>query len=392
MSKLQIVLSRMRARGGAAAILLSAALLFGADAGAQENVVRIGVVGPLTGDLAYGGQSQLRGAQLAAAEYNASQKNFKIEVIGEDDESKCDRAVAATRKLIARDKVVAILGNWFSTCSLAMVPITAQAKVPQYTVGIASPITQQGSEWIFRMALKTAVLNDAVIDHVVGKIGMRRIAILSSNEEVGKSLVDTTEKALKRHGLTPIAKEEFGRGDKDFSGQLGRIRALNPEGVIMGTGFQEMAIIARQFRELNVPGRLLGGDPIAGSARFLQLSGKHVEGLIFATPFIPVVDNPRIGAFVKAHQQQFSGDVPENWAAQMYDAVGMIAEAIKANGNKADPTQIRDFTKSFVSADKSYRGLIGNLYFDKFGDGSWQPIIGEVERAVPPKWKILGGL
>ncbi|MCZ7643442.1 MAG: ABC transporter substrate-binding protein [Pseudorhodoplanes sp.] len=235
MSKLQIVLSRMRARGGAAAILLSAALLFGADAGAQENVVRIGVVGPLTGDLAYGGQSQLRGAQLAAAEYNASQKNFKIEVIGEDDESKCDRAVAATRKLIARDKVVAILGNWFSTCSLAMVPITAQAKVPQYTVGIASPITQQGSEWIFRMALKTAVLNDAVIDHVVGKIGMRRIAILSSNEE-GRQIAG--RRRLKGTATPPWGWQESGGGFKIPGVSSAASARSTREGVIMGTGFR----------------------------------------------------------------------------------------------------------------------------------------------------------
>src|SRR5262245_47388357 len=202
--------------------IIVAVLVFSVVAGAvstqAQKIVKIGVLGPLTGDLAYGGEFQLRGAQLHAEQINAQQKDIKIEIIAEDDESKCDRSVAAARKLITRDQIHALLGAWQSTCTLAIVPITKQAEIPQFTTSVAAPITQQGSEWIFRIALQTGKLNHATIGYAVKNLGLKSIAILSSNEEVGKSFAATSAAVLKELGMEAVAKEEYTRGDKDFTG------------------------------------------------------------------------------------------------------------------------------------------------------------------------------
>ena len=362
------------------------------DRAEAAKVLRLGVLGPLTGDLAFGGQFQLKGAQLQAELLNKMQNKIKIEIIAEDDESKCDVSVSAARKLIARDKVHALLGAWQSTCTLAIVPITAAAKIPQYTTSVAGPITQQGSKWIFRVAIPTKGLNIATITYAVKKLGLKKVAILSSNEEVGKSFSASTVAALKTHGLKPVTRQEYARGDKDFTGQLGRIKATGADAIIMATGFQEQAIIARQVKELGMKVRLLGGDTIGGNPKFVDLGGKHVEGLVFATTFIPVSSDKRLAPFMKAYIAKFN-ERPDPWAGEFYDAVGLIFEAVKANGYVPDSKQIGAFTRNLTSAKNSYSGILGNVYFDKTGDGAWEPIIGEIvdtKNANGEFWRSLG--
>jgi branched-chain amino acid transport system substrate-binding protein len=353
-----------------------------------QNVIRIGVLGPLTGDLAYAGQFQLRGAQLRAAEINAQDKDVRAEIIAEDDESKCDRSVSAARKLITRDQIHALLGAWQSTCTLAILPITRQAQIPQYTTSVATPITQQGSEWIFRVALQTAKLNRATIDYSVNRLGRKRVAILSSSEEVGKSFAATSQAVLKEMGLTAVASEEYVRGDKDFSGQLGRIRAANADALVFATGFQEQAIIARQVRELGLNVQLLGGDTIFGNPKFVELAGKDIEGGIHATVFIPSEDDPQIRKFVSSYRQRFN-ELPDPWAGQFYDAVDIIYAAVKANGNQADARKIGEYTRALSSPEKSHAGMLGHLFFDRTGDGSWPPRIAQIVSSNPPGWKLL---
>ena len=362
------------------------------DRAEAAKVLRLGVLGPLTGDLAFGGQFQLKGAQLQAELLNKMQNKIKIEIIAEDDESKCDVSVSAARKLIARDKVHALLGAWQSTCTLAIVPITAAAKIPQYTTSVAGPITQQGSKWIFRVAVPTKGLNIATINYAVKKLGLKKVAILSSNEEVGKSFSASSIAVLKTLGFKPVTKQEYARGDKDFTGQLGRIKASGADAIIMATGFQEQAIIARQVKELGMKVRLLGGDTIGGNPKFVDLGGKHVEGLVFATTFIPVSSDKRLAPFMKAYIAKFN-ERPDPWAGEFYDAVGLIFEAVKANGYVPDSKQIGAFTRNLTSAKNSYSGILGNVYFDKTGDGAWEPIIGEIvdsSNANGEFWRSLG--
>ncbi len=376
-------------RLAAFAAALAAAVAAPGPAVAQSpSVVRIGVLGPLTGDLAYAGRFQLHGAQLHAEQINASQNDIRIEIIAEDDESKCDRSVSAARKLITRDKIHALLGAWQSTCTLAVVPITAQAKIPQYTTSVAGPVTRQGSEWIFRVGLQTSVLNRSTLEYATKDLKLSRVAILASNEELGKSFVKTAEAALKELGYEPVAIEEYARGDKDFSGQLGRIRGKNPDALIMSTGIQEQAIIARQIREMGLNVQLFGGDTIFGNPKFVELAGKDIEGALFATVFIPAENVPGMGEFTEAYRKRF-GEAPDPWAAQFYDAVGIVYAAVKANKNVADAQQIGAYTRSLSSMEKSYPGLLGNVHFDSTGEGIWPPIMGEITSSNPPKWKVV---
>jgi branched-chain amino acid transport system substrate-binding protein len=368
------------------AVTLFLALLLGlepCEALAQDRVIKMGVIGPLTGDFAFGGQYQLAGAQLKAEELNAQGGGVKVEILSEDDASKCDQSVAAARKLLSRDQVHVLLGAWQSTCTLAIVPLTAQAGVPQYTTSVAGPITQQGSKWIFRVGIPTSGLNRATLEHAVKQLGLKKIAVFTSNEEVGKSVAATSVAVLQSLGLTPVAKEEWNRGDKDFTGQLGRIRASGAEAMIFSTGFAEQSIIARQVRQLGMKIQLLGGDTIGGNPKFLELAGADIEGLIFSVGFIAVEDDPRVGPFVRRYRERHK-QVPDSWAALFYDSVGLVHAAVKATGS-VDRTKIAEYTRGLRSG-AAYPGVVADMHFDDKGDPQWDPLLVQI---VGGKWKIL---
>ena len=146
--------------------------------------------------------------------------------------------------------------------------------------------------------------------------------------------------------------------------------------------------MARQVRELGLNVQILGGDTILGNPKFVELAGKDIEGAILATVFIPSEDTPGISDFVKAYRERFK-ELPDPWAGQFYDAVGIIYEAVKANNNEPDPRKIGEFTRGLSSPEKAYSGLLGRVYFDKAGDGSWPPVVAQIVSATPPRWKLL---
>jgi branched-chain amino acid transport system substrate-binding protein len=367
----------------AAATMLALSAGLTPDALAQTKI-RLGVIGPLTGDFAFGGQFQLNGARLKAEEVNARKEGITVEIIAEDDQSKCDVAVAAARKLITRDRVDAILGAWQSTCTLAILPITMQAEVPQYTTSVAAGITQRGSKWIFRVALPTKILNRSSLEYAVKTMKIDRIAIFTSNEEVGKSIARDSAEILTSLGVTPVATEEWTRGDKDFTGQLGRIKASGARAIIAGTGFTDMAIIARQVRELGLNVQLIGGDAIGGNPKFLELAGADADGMIFSIVFLPVGTDPAIGPFVDRYKA-VHGALPDSWAAEFYDTVGMIYELVKANRGVVNRKALADYTRS-LKQGAGYRGVMGEIYFDETGEAAWPPIIGQIKGG---SWTII---
>jgi branched-chain amino acid transport system substrate-binding protein len=367
----------------AVAAMMLAALCLAPSAVAQTRI-KLGVIGPLTGDFAFGGQFQLNGARLKADELNARKEGITVEIVAEDDQSKCDVAVAAARKLITRDRVDAVLGAWQSTCTLAILPITAQAEVPQFTTSVAAGITQRGSKWVFRVALPTRILNRSSLEYAVKAMKIDKIAIFTSNEEVGKSIARDSAEILASLGVTPVATEEWTRGDKDFTGQLGRIKASGARGIIAGTGFTDMAIIARQVRELGLNVQLIGGDAIGGNPKFLELAGADADGMIFSIVFLPVGSDPAIGPFVERYKA-VHGVLPDSWAAEFYDTVGMIYDLVKANRGVVSRKAIADYTRG-LKRGAGYRGVMGEIYFDETGEAAWPPLIGQIKGG---SWTIL---
>lgn len=329
-----------------------------------QTVIKIAAIAPLTGDFAAVGQSQLTGAQMRAKEINESQKDYKVEVIAYDDASNCDQSVNATVRAITRDNVAAILGATNSPCALAMIPITRKYKVPQFTFGVGTALTEQGSPWIFRTAVGAPGQTRALAEYAVKNLGQKKFAVLYADDEYGASMANGFKKALAGMGIELVAFESYPRADKDFTGQLTKIKTSDAT-VLFPTGsYTASALIAKQMKQLGMDLQLLG-DTGNATPKYAELGGDAVVGTIVVEPFTPTDPNPRVQAFVNAYKAEFGRD-PDGWVAETYDTISMILNAVQKR-KKIDHEAIRQYVSGLTEQDP-YNGILRGWHFSKEGD------------------------
>jgi branched-chain amino acid transport system substrate-binding protein len=342
------------------AVLIAGSLAVGAQA---QTVIKVGIVGPLSGSFASMGQSQLTGAQMRADEINAAGGKFRITLFSEDDSSDCNQSANAAVKLMTQDKVTAIVGAGNSPCALAMVPLTQRYKVPQFTFGVGSAITRQGSHYIFRIAPAAPAQTRALAGYVLDTLKKRRVAILYSDDEYGASMANGMKQALADHGVPAVAAEVFPRADQDFTGPLTTIKAASPDALFTTGSFAASALIAKQARQLGLDVQILG-DTGNATPKYAELGGAAVEGAILVQPFAPTDPNPEIQDFVARYKAKFNR-VPDGWSAELYDTIGMILAAESATSET-----VRAHTAAYTP-EHPYKGVLGNWSFDASGDATF---------------------
>ena len=344
-------------------------LAFGSSgsAVAMDTVIKIGVVGPLTGQFAAVGQSQINGAEMMAKEINAAGGKYTIELISEDDASNCDQSVNATVKLITKDRVAAILGACNSPCALAMIPMTERYKIPQFTFGVGTAITKQGSKWVYRVAVGAPGQTKVLADYAVNKLGQKKIAVLYSDDEYGASMAEGFKTALEKMNLQPAAYESYPRSDKDFSGQLITVKNSGATCLYATGSYAASALISKQAQQLGMNLQLIG-DTGNATPKYIELGGNAVDGAVIVEPFTSADPDPKIQAFCKEYKIQYERD-PDGWVAEMYDTVGMINAAV-VKADKIDPVTIRDFVAGFKHGN-GYKGILGEWYFDQEGNANF---------------------
>lgn len=345
--------------------LLGLALTFGAPATAA--VIKIGVVGPLTGQFAAVGQSQINGAEMRAKEINAAGGPYTIELISEDDASNCDQSVNATVKLITRDRVAAVLGACNSPCALAMIPMTKRYKTPQFTFGVGTAITKQGSEWVFRVAVGAPGQTQALADYAVNTLNHTKLAVLYSDDEYGASMAEGFAAALDGMNLKPAAYESYPRSDKDFAGQLMKVKQSGATCLYATGSYAASALIAKQAQQFGLDLQFIG-DTGNATPKYIELGGAAVDGAVIVEPFTPADPDPAIQAFCEKYRTQYGRD-PDGWVAEMYDTVGMIHAAVVAAG-KVDRTAIRDYAAGLAPGN-GHQGILGEWYFDAEGNANF---------------------
>lgn len=365
MAKLRVVTTML-----VAAIAVSSGQATGA-----EEVIKIGAVAPLTGIFAPVGQSQLTGLQLRAKEINAQDQKYKIKLIVHDDASKCNESVNATIKLITEDKVTAIFGATNSPCALAMIPTTSRYKVPQLTFGVGTTLTEQGSKWIFRIAVAAPGQTKALANYAVQKLNHKKIAVLYSDDEYGASMANGFKNALGQLNLKPAAFETFPIADQDFTGQLTKVKESGATALFATGAYTAVALIAKQAIQMGMHLQLLG-DTGTATPKFAELGGSAVEGTVLVVPFDPSAKDAKVQTFVQAYKDEF-GRVPGGWEAEVYDALSMVYHAVKQTG-KNDPQTVRDYLAG-LRPDAPYKGVLGNWSFDAKGDASFPLIMVQIK-------------
>ena len=257
----------------------------------------------------------------------------KINLIVEDSAGNKDQAINAARKLIGRDKVALIIGPTLSNEMFAVGPVVNERKIPIIgTSTTAVGITDIGP-YVFRTSLPEADVVPVTIAAAKAR-GVKTIAFMYANDDAfSKSSFDTMKAAAQKAGLNIVAEESFGQKDTDFSAQLTKIKALKPDAIGIAALVEPTTGVLLQARQLGI-GKdtlFLGGNG-SNSPKVGEIAGAAADGLMVGSPWFIGKDDPANAAFVKAYHAKYDHD-PDQFAAQAYDTMHIVAQAIDRAGS-----------------------------------------------------------
>src|SRR5512138_1745473 len=330
---------------------------------AAGDVVLVGHVASLTGSEATFGQSTDQAIQLAIEETNAKGgvKGKQLRLKTYDNQGKPEESAVAATRLIAQDKVTVLLGEVASSRSLAMAPIADQYQVPMITPSSTNPkVTKEGGKvrpFVFRVCFIDP-FQGTVMAKFAREKGVKKVAVLrdvGSDYSVG--LADYFLTKFKELGGAIVDDQSYKDTDQDFKAQLTAIKARAPEAIYVPGYYTQVALIARQARELGIKAPLMGGDGW-DSPKLYEIGGKALEGSFFSNHYSPEDPSPRIQDFVKAFEKRF-GVVPDGLAATGYDAAKIAFDAMARAKDLGGPS-VRDA----IAATKDYPGVTGVISID----------------------------
>jgi branched-chain amino acid transport system substrate-binding protein len=347
-------------------ILAAGSLARGAD-----DPIKIGHFASLTGKEAAFGLASSKGARLAAEELNASGGVLgrKVEYLVEDIQSKAGESATAVKKLISRDKVVAILGGNASTNSLEAAPLCQNAKIPMMAISSTNPKVTEVGTYIFRICFIDPFQGAVLARFAYDNLHAKRVALMTSVTAYGIGLSNVLRQRFTELGGEIVLEQKYSEGDKDFKAQLTAIRTLKPD-VIAATGYYtEAALICKQARELGLSIPVIGGDGWE-APQLVELGGKAVEGTYYSTHYSASNVDPAVQLFVKKFRARWDNETPEAVAALGYDAMMLYADAIRRAGTTEGPK-----LRAAIAATKDFAGVTGKTTIDAQRNSSKSAVI-----------------
>uniref|UniRef100_A0A7C3WQR2 ABC transporter substrate-binding protein n=1 Tax=Dictyoglomus turgidum TaxID=513050 RepID=A0A7C3WQR2_9BACT len=324
------------------------------------GTIKIGAIFPITGPLATFGTSCANGAKMAIEEVNlrGGVLGSKIELLIEDDQYKPEEAANAAKKLIERDKVVALIAEVTSSVTLVVAPIAQQSKIVLLTPTATNPKVTQVGDYIFRACFIDDFQGEVMANFVYKNLKLKTAAILTAvTSDYSKGLAQFFKQKFTALGGKIVAEESYSEGDSDFRAQLTKIKAAKPEFVYVPGYYADVGPILLQARELGITVPFGGGDGW-DSPVLLQTAGKAAEGCFFSNHYSPDSKELVVQTFVKNYQKKY-GTTPDALAALAYDAAKLLVDAINRAGS-TDSSKIRDA----LAATKGFRGVTGVITFD----------------------------
>jgi len=344
------------------------AFAFAGTAAAQEMVVKIGHVGPISGAIAHLGKDNENGAKMAIEELNAKGvtiggKKVKFELLAEDDGADPKQGTAAAQKLVDA-KVNGVIGHLNSGTTIPASKIYHDAKIVQISPSATNPkYTQQGYPGAFRVVANDGQLGGTLGRYAVQISKAKKIAVIDDKTAYGEGVAAEFIKGAKGKGAEIIATEHTTDKSTDFASILTSIKAKNPDLIFFGGMDAVAGPMLKQMKGLGINAKFMGGDGLC-TADLPKLAGDAVgEGQVVCAEAGGVLDAQKkiSDDWKAAYKKKFGIDV-QIYAPYVYDSVMVMVEAMKQAGS-AEPAKYLPVLKKI-----KYKGVTGDITFDDKGD------------------------
>jgi branched-chain amino acid transport system substrate-binding protein len=360
-----------------------------------QEAYRIGAIFSITGPGSSLGIPERDTAQMLEADVNArggvkgpDGKMHPLKIVIYDDASDETKAVLAAKKLIDEDKVAVIVGPTLSGTSLAIVDTVQKAEVPLISCAAAAKIVEPVAErkWVFKTAQSDHLIVTALAEYLKAK-GLTKVGWLNVDYAFGQLGWVEFEKAAQKSGLTVVANEKFGQKDVDMTAQLTRVKAANPQAVIIWSIPPSASIATKNYADLGLKMPMFQSHGI-GNKRYIELAGPAASGVMFPSGKLLVAeqlgDNDAQKAVLIAYAKDFEAKYgPRNtFGGHAWDAVQLAVKALQKAGTD------RAGVRAAVESTKNFVGITGVFDFSAAEHNGLDGRAATMLQIVDGQWKL----
>lgn len=347
-------------------LVVALSMLSGCSGKSDEDVVKIGFVGPLTGESAPWGEAQRNTIAMLIDEINEAGGILggrKIKLYDYDNRADNVETANIAKRLIQQDGVCAIIGPNASGAAIAMTSICDENKVPMIATNATSVnVTLNDGvvrPYVFRITLTDPQLGGIIAEYAYKNADIKNVAVLyelGSDYSIG--ITQTFMDTFKACGGTIVAEEAFKTNDTDFRAQLSKIKETNPDAIFFPAYYKQIALCARQAEELGIESIFLGTDTWLVND-VLNTAGSDIEGALF-TGSMDTAD-PGLDDLKARYREKFGEEIDAAGVTGYfgYDALMVLLEAIKMAGSD-DPVKICEALNNVKDVDICYGTLSMN--------------------------------
>jgi branched-chain amino acid transport system substrate-binding protein len=337
-------------------VLAGLALVTAVSVCAAAEPYKIGAVLAVTGPAAWLGEPEKNTVKMIEEQINAAGgiNGHKLEVIVEDTVGEEANTVLAIKKLITREKVLAIVGPSRSGESMAAIPIVEREQVPLISCAAAEEIVKPVKKWVFKTPQSDA---DAVrvIYEKMKNMKLNKVAIMSGTTGFGTAGRDQLKKLAPEYGMTIVADETYGPKDTDMTAQLTKIKGTDAQAIVNWEIVPAQTTIMKNRQQLGMTIPLFQSHGF-GNIQYARTAGASADGVLFPAGRLLAADSLPDGhpqkalllQYKKNYEEKFKTDV-STFGGHALDAINLVVEALKAVG--PDKAKIRDYIenkKNFV--------------------------------------------
>jgi branched-chain amino acid transport system substrate-binding protein len=349
----------------AAPLLLSALLLASSANAADEQVVKIGVSGPLSGPNAFAGKDDENGVRLAIEELNAQKvkvggRLVRFELMSEDDQGDPKAGVNVAQKFVDAG-VKFVLGPYNSGVAIPASRVYNDAGVLMSTVGTNPKITQSGYGTVFRIVASDSQVGASMAAFAAKDLKLKNVGVIDDRTAFGQGIANEFVRQAKSSGLKVVGREFTNDKASDFSSILTALKARRVDAIFFGGYAPQGAPMARQMKQFGIDAKLLGGDTLC-SPEMARLGGEAVGTNVMCAQAGAIIERQAAGpAFIARYKARFKR-APDVYAPSFYDQTMFIAQAMKT-ANSVEPAKVNAALHS-----SSYQGVVGTYAYDQAGN------------------------
>jgi branched-chain amino acid transport system substrate-binding protein len=360
-----------------AAVLVGAFFLAWAAVGSAADVIKVGFNIPMTGDIPKVGEGSKYAGEMLKERINKAGglkvggKTYKLEFVYQDNEAKAESATAAAMKLIAQDKILAMIGPQSSKQAIPAGEVADANKTVMITGWSTNPKTTLNRPWVFRACFLDDFQGPVLAKFATQELKAKKAAVLYDiASDYPKGLAEFFKQAFEKiHGPGSVAAfETFTTKDRDFSAQLTKIIASKADVLFTPQYYDEVPLIVKQAHELGWKKPILGSDSW-GSAELMKLCGNDCKGLFFSTHYAAAGAKGATKEFIDSYKAKY-GYEPDDVAALTWDAVRLLLQAVQnTKGLSGNLAKDRQAVRDQLAKIRDFDGITGKMTFTgKSGD------------------------